>query len=113
LQAKLGRALDPNIVTRTHGKDLLDKLGGSDPRPPQQTADYRRFREGLLKFDERLADKSSQRRRTPSGGAPQVPPARPRNSPSPPPRKKGLRGWFSTLLIAVANFGVLFSRWWS
>jgi hypothetical protein len=91
LQAVLHQALIPSIAAREHGKELLEKLGGSDPYPLPQAATDRGFLEGQRKFDERLADKFPQRQRTPAGGAPGAPTPRSRPHPPSQPRKRWWR----------------------
>lgn len=113
LQAVFSRALAPNIAARAHSRELLQKLGGSDPYPLPQAGSNRGLLEGLRKFDERLADKFPQRQPTPAGGTPTVPPP-PRSRPNPtlPPRKRGILGWFSVSLVAVTSTAALLTRWW-
>jgi hypothetical protein len=112
LQAVFGPALQPAIAARARAKQLLEKLGGSDPQPPRQRPHDRLFREGLLKFDERLADKSPQRQRTQSSGTTHPPPPHPGTKPPRPPQKKGWRGLFSASLIAAAGLVAFVGRWW-
>jgi hypothetical protein len=91
LQQVLRQALTPTVTAREHAKELLEKLGGSDPYPLPQAAGDRDFREGQRKFDELLADKSPQRQQTPPGGAPGAPPSRSRSHPASKPRKRWWR----------------------
>lgn len=105
LRAVFGRALEANLASRPSAKELLERLGGSDPGPLPRTARDRSFAEGLRKYDERLADKSppgrrarpsSQRQQPPPSTGPQPsPPPPPKTQPQPrtaPQQKKGFRG---------------------
>lgn len=124
LQAVFGRALDPKLAARPTARELLVKLGGSDPRPPQRTARDRSFEEGMRKFEERRVDKLGQGQRTPPYGMPQSPPpGGPKQSPPQPPpstqpprktqpaRKKGIRGWFSFSLMTASFVALVYRRW--
>jgi serine/threonine protein kinase len=113
LQSQFGPALMPDIASRVRAKDLLGKLGGTDPRPARDTVNDPRFEEGQLKFDEWLEIKFPlpQASQTSSTGQSSSPGSR--RKPTVPPRRGGFWSRFSTSLIAVAGIAALFSRWWN